>query len=69
MTPAERQMSILTLLIFLATAANVWVFYLESEDTSRQMKALTDKAGGITRVPISRLAKFALLKTLGKARF
>jgi hypothetical protein len=36
MTPAGKQMSILTLLIFLATAANVWVFSLESEDTSQK---------------------------------
>lgn len=47
MTPAEKQMAFLTLLIFLATAANVWVFYLESEDTSKQIKILSDKAGGI----------------------
>jgi hypothetical protein len=47
MTPAEKQMSILTLLIFLATAANVWVFYLESEDTGRQTTKLVSKAGEI----------------------
>jgi hypothetical protein len=47
MTPAEKQMSLLTLLIFLATAANVWVFYLESEDTSKQVKTLSEKAGEI----------------------
>jgi hypothetical protein len=47
MTPAEKQMSVLTLLIFLATAANVWVFYLESEDTSKKMETLSGKAGEI----------------------
>jgi hypothetical protein len=47
MTPAEKQMSILTLLIFLATAANVWVFYLESEDSSRKLETLSNKAGEI----------------------
>lgn len=47
MTPAERQMIILTGIIALATIANVAVFYFESEDASKQTAALASKAGEI----------------------
>src|ERR1039458_2970906 len=47
MTPSEKLMSALTLLIFFATVANVWVFYLESEDAGKQTAALAAKGGDI----------------------
>ena len=37
----------LTAIIALATGANVWIFYLESEGTGRQIDKLSFKAGGI----------------------
>lgn len=37
----------LTAIIAVATAINVIVFWLESEDTSKQIKTLSEKAGGI----------------------
>ena len=40
-------MVVLTAIIALATGANVWIFYLESEDTSKKIGELSTKAGGI----------------------
>jgi hypothetical protein len=40
-------MIILTGIIAVATGLNVWIFYLESESTGKQIDKLTDKAGGI----------------------
>jgi hypothetical protein len=45
--PSSLWMVILTAIIALATGANVWIFYLESESTGKQIDKLTDKAGGI----------------------
>src|SRR6202049_763937 len=44
---SDMLMVILTGLIFLATAANVLIFYLESESTGKQIDKLTETAGGI----------------------
>jgi len=40
-------MTFLTAIIAVATAINVWLFYMESESTSKQIDKLTDKAGSI----------------------
>jgi hypothetical protein len=46
-TSPETWMTWLTAIIAAATVANVLIFYLESEDTSKQIGKLTDKASGI----------------------
>jgi len=44
---SDMLMVVLTGLIFLATAANVLIFYLESESTGKQIDKLSGKAGDI----------------------
>src|SRR5258708_31248547 len=45
--PSERWMIVLTGIIAVATGWNVWIFYLESESTGKQIDKLSDKAGGV----------------------
>jgi len=42
-------MIVLTAIIAVATGLNVWIFYLESEATSKQIDKLTERAEGIVR--------------------
>lgn len=44
---SDKWMTRLTAIIAVATAINVLVFWLESEDTSKQIVKLAEKAGGI----------------------
>ena len=45
--PSDKWMIVLTAIIAVATGLNVWIFYLESEDTSKKIGELSTKAGGI----------------------